>query len=71
MHYNGESETFTQGIPWYQVYVDYAITNGIVNANDFTEYDRSATRAEMAYIFSTQYRPHLSHLSHRPHALAI
>ena len=36
----------------YQVYVDYAITNGIIAANDFTDYTKAATRAEMAYIFS-------------------
>ncbi|MDP3386510.1 MAG: S-layer homology domain-containing protein [Eubacteriales bacterium] len=43
---------FTQGNPWYQVYVDYAIANGIIKINDFSNYNRAATRAEMAYIFS-------------------
>ena len=52
------SESFTQGALWYQVYVDYAIENGITGINDFTPrdgspaYTRVATRAEMAYIFS-------------------
>jgi len=46
------NESFTQGTPWFQVYVDYAIANGIIAADDFTAYTRAATRAEMAYIFS-------------------
>jgi len=43
---------FVQVGTWYQVYVDYAITNGIIAANDFSGFTRNATRAEMAYIFS-------------------
>ena len=50
--YNGGDGVFSQGSPWFQVYVDYAQTNGLINAGDFTEYTRFATRAEMAYIFS-------------------
>jgi hypothetical protein len=56
--YNGGTGDFTQGSPWYQVYVDYAIDKGIIYASDFTgesgapAYNRAATRAEMAYIFS-------------------
>ena len=46
------AEDFTQGNPWYQTYVDYAIANGIIITGDFTDYSRAATRAEMAYIFS-------------------
>ncbi|MCL2517938.1 MAG: InlB B-repeat-containing protein [Oscillospiraceae bacterium] len=46
------AESFTASEPWYKVYVDYAITNGIIVSNDFTDYTRPATRAEMAYIFS-------------------
>ena len=38
--------------PWYQAYVDYAIEAGLIAANDFTDYNATATRAEMAYIFS-------------------
>ena len=34
--YNGGDGEFTQGSPWYQVYVDYAQTNEIINADDFT-----------------------------------
>ena len=50
--YAAGAEKFTPGEPWYQVYVDYAVSNGIIAAGDFTGYDRPATRAEMAYIFS-------------------
>ena len=46
------SAEFTQGGVWYQQYVDYAVANGIIAANDFPEILRPATRAEMAYIFS-------------------
>ena|GEM_PF-3283423 len=51
------TENFVQGIPWYQVYVDYALANGIVVAGDFTNYSRAATRAEIAYIFSRALPP--------------
>ncbi|MCL1905836.1 MAG: S-layer homology domain-containing protein, partial [Clostridiales bacterium] len=50
--YTTGTDSFVQGSPWYKVYVDYAIANGIIAANDFSAYDRAATRAEMAYIFS-------------------
>ena len=50
--YKGGSGEFTQGSVWYQVYVDYAIANGIIVAGDFSSYTSAATRAEMAYIFS-------------------
>ena len=52
--YNAGDGEFVQYSPWYQVYVDYAIANGIVKSGDFTDkdYNRPATRAEMAYIFS-------------------
>ncbi len=50
--YNGGDGQFVQGNPWYQVYVDYAVENGIINSDDFSNYNRAATRAEMAYIFA-------------------
>jgi hypothetical protein len=49
--YTTGTANFTQGSPWYQVYVDYAITNGIIAANDFPNYTRNVTRSEMAYLF--------------------
>ena len=45
-------ENFTQGDPWYKVYVDYAVKNGIIKATDFPNYNAAATRAQMAYIFA-------------------
>lgn len=50
--YNGWDGQFVQGQTWYQVYVDYCIKNGIIDVNDFPDYYKSATRAQMAYIFS-------------------
>ena len=50
--YSTGNGDFVQGSVWYQVYVDYALANDIIAANDFTDYNKTATRAEMAYIFS-------------------
>ncbi|MDO5479814.1 MAG: S-layer homology domain-containing protein, partial [Clostridia bacterium] len=46
-----DSDFVATGDVWYDVYVNYAITNGIIKDGDFTDYNRYATRAEMAYIF--------------------
>ncbi len=40
------------GSKWYSDYILYAIAAGIINHDDFKDYERSATRAEMAYIFA-------------------
>ncbi|MBP3580248.1 MAG: S-layer homology domain-containing protein [Clostridia bacterium] len=37
---------------WYTPYVLYAIEAGIINQDDFSEYNKSATRAQMAYMFA-------------------
>ena len=51
--YNGGQGDFIQGTPWYQVYVDYAVSVELIVGNAFSgEYTRFATRAEMAYIFA-------------------
>ena len=47
----GENQQFVQSEPWYQAYYDYAIEKAIVNDGDFTDLNRPATRAEIAYIF--------------------
>ncbi|MCL2152148.1 MAG: S-layer homology domain-containing protein [Oscillospiraceae bacterium] len=44
--------TLVPGDKWYQGNVNYAIANEIISSDDFTDYDRMATRAEMAYIIS-------------------
>jgi len=49
----GGSGEFTQGTPWYDVYVEYAVKNGIIKKDDFNDYTRNATRGEMAYIFAS------------------
>ncbi|MCL2059641.1 MAG: S-layer homology domain-containing protein [Oscillospiraceae bacterium] len=40
------------GAPWFQDYVNYAIDNGIISSGVFGDYDRAASRAEMANIFA-------------------
>ena len=50
--YDGGTGEFPQGANWYQAFLDYAIANGIVGAGTFSNYNKAATRAEMAYIFS-------------------
>lgn len=36
---------FTVGTPWYQVYVDYALANGIISDAKKYDWDANATRA--------------------------
>ncbi|MBQ4369681.1 MAG: S-layer homology domain-containing protein, partial [Oscillospiraceae bacterium] len=50
--YHTGSNTLTNGTPWYQPYIDYAISNSIINEGDFSSYTANITRADMAYIFS-------------------
>ena len=50
--YHTGSAEFTQGNPWYQVYVDYAIANGIIADGQFTDYSSTATRAQFAQILA-------------------
>lgn len=49
--YNGGSGTIpSSGSTWYQGSVDYCIRNGIIRAGQFSNYERSVNRAEMAYL---------------------
>ena len=50
--YHTGTEDFGTSAVWYQVYVDYAVANGIIRSSDFADYEKMATRAQMAYIFS-------------------
>lgn len=50
--YNTGDSTLKNGTPWYQTYVDYAISNGIIKSGDFSDYGAKITRAQMAYIFA-------------------
>lgn len=49
--YTTGKSTLTNGSPWYQPYIGYAIENGIISSEDFTNYNANATRAQMAHIF--------------------
>ena len=37
---------------WYDMYVDYAVANGIIKKTTFGNYTRNATRAELASLFA-------------------
>lgn len=50
--YHTGSAEFTQGEPWYQVYVDYAIANDIIADGQFADYSSAATRAQFAQILA-------------------
>ena len=52
--YSSGADNFEEGVPWYQVYVDYALENGMIRTDEFTisDYNRASTRAEMAYLFA-------------------
>lgn len=50
--YNGGTGQFEQGDPWYQPYVEYAISANIINDKEFENYTESTNRAIFAMIFS-------------------
>ena len=50
--YNGGEGKFTQGSPWYQVYVDYALENALISNGEFQSYAAPATRAEFATVLA-------------------
>jgi len=50
--YYGGMEVFEQNGPWYQVYIDYAIANGIISETQYADYALLATRAQFAEIFA-------------------
>ena len=43
---------FVQGSPWYAVYVDYAVDNGIITVGQFNDYNANATRRQFAAILA-------------------
>lgn len=43
---------FRQLSPWYQVYVDYCVQNGVIDAGEFTDYGAKATRAQFASVMA-------------------
>ena len=50
--YNTGSANFVQGSPWYQVYVDYAVANGIIEEGEYPNLNINATRAQFAMILT-------------------
>lgn len=51
--YTTGSESFMQGDPWYQVYLDYAFQNGIISYAFYNaDVTKNATRAQFAEIFA-------------------
>ena len=51
IYYSGKAD-FVQGTPWYQVYVDYAVDNGIIKKGEYANVDAAATRSQFAAILS-------------------
>lgn len=49
--YNTGSESFVQGSPWYQCYVDYARKNGLIKST-YKNYDQPIKRGEFARILA-------------------
>ena len=50
--YHTGSANFKQGNPWYQVYVDYAVANGIIEAGEYSNYNANATRDQFSQIMA-------------------
>ena len=50
--YTTGSADFTQGSPWYAVYVNYAVDNGILTLGQFNDYNANATRRQFAGILA-------------------
>ncbi len=49
--YNGGTGEFTQGSPWYQIYVDYALKNKII-PGAYGDYNAKISRENFAFILS-------------------
>ena len=49
--YTTGEESFEQGSPWYQTYVDYDVEHGIISA-EHPDCEKTATRAEFAVILA-------------------
>ncbi|MEL7605545.1 MAG: S-layer homology domain-containing protein [Sedimentibacter saalensis] len=52
--YNGNSSPIENNNitgPWYQPYVDYAVENGLMMEGEFRDFEKIASRAEVAYVF--------------------
>ena len=50
--YNTGKDEFAASTPWYQTYVDYAVSNGIISKGRFENYEAYATRYQVAEILA-------------------
>ncbi len=50
-HNNHYSFDMSQGSHWYDTYVTYALEQGIIQPDEFSDFSASAARCEMAYLF--------------------
>ncbi len=50
--YNGKEITSVSGAKWYDMYVLYALANGIIVEGQFENFDRNIMRYEMAVMFA-------------------
>ncbi len=50
--YTKGKDDLVQSKPWYQVYVDYSVSNGLLKEGEFANYDAKATRSQVAHIFA-------------------
>lgn len=68
--YWDDHKTFEQGEPWYQVYVDYAIENGMIYSGQFPDYTKFVTRSQFAMIFikalPAEALPEINHIDMLP-----
>ena len=55
--YYSNGAVLTQGEPWYLVYVEYAIQNGIIVPGQFSDYNQEATRRQFAAILAKSLPP--------------
>lgn len=51
-YHNDETIPVVEGGTWYSSAVAYAKAQGIISGSEFTNFDSSATRGEMAYLFA-------------------
>ena len=50
--HDGGDVRFEIEVPWYGAYVRYAVQNGILQGDEFPDYNAFATRAQGVYLFS-------------------
>ena len=50
--YNGKEIAKVEGGKWYDMYVNYALANGIITEGQYTNFDRNIMRYEMAVMFA-------------------